>query len=68
MYAFSSKFGSYLFRALGDLTWNDPYKKDYNTTDAILVMNTTLSLALNRLSIDVVVSLISRRHLIKLTR
>ena len=27
MYAFSSKSGSEPFRALGDLTWNDPYKK-----------------------------------------
>ena len=25
MYAFSSKSGSEPFRALGDLTWNDPY-------------------------------------------
>ena len=24
MYAFSSKYGSEPFRALGDLTWNDP--------------------------------------------
>ena len=27
MYAFSSKSGSEPFRALGDLTWNDPYAK-----------------------------------------
>ena len=27
MYAFSSKSGSEPFRALGDLTWNDPTRK-----------------------------------------
>ena len=27
MHAFSSKSGSEPFRALGDLTWNDPYLK-----------------------------------------
>ena len=31
MYAFSSKSGSEPFRALGDLTWNDPIGKNDGT-------------------------------------
>ena len=38
MYAFSSKSGSEPFRALGDLTWNDPTINSYNS--ALLVRRT----------------------------
>ena len=33
MYAFSSKSGSEPFRALGDLTWNDPIAGENTTID-----------------------------------
>ena len=39
MYAFSSKSGSEPFRALGDLTWNDPHVPFYYCITVLLCMN-----------------------------